>query len=155
MTSEARLAKGATWFYWVAALSLVNALLAVSGQDWRLIMGLGITDILCYLPTVVTQSKELGVPEIAFIISGNVLVAAFVAAFGYFSLKRHIWVFVLGTILYLADAALLLIGKDWFSLAFHAYVLYLFFDGIKACFDLKAAAAPAPPAPPAPPPAAP
>src|SRR5262245_38242766 len=37
---------GAQWFYWIAALSLVNSVLAIAGQDWRFIIGLGITQLV-------------------------------------------------------------------------------------------------------------
>lgn len=34
---------GARWFYWVAGVSLVNTVVALAGQHWRLIIGLGAT----------------------------------------------------------------------------------------------------------------
>ncbi len=135
MNAEARLARGAVWFYWVAGLSMLNAVLAASGQDWRMVMGLGLTEFISALPKVLTH--QMGAGEITFILVGNGIIAGIVAGFGWLSLKGHTWAFILGAILYLLDAAILLIFQDWYSLAFHAYVLYKFFDGIKACFDLK------------------
>jgi hypothetical protein len=137
MSPEARLARGARWFYWVAALSLLNAVLMASGQEWKMVMGLSLTDIICAMPQILHGKGPLGAPEIAFILSGNVLVAGFVAGFGYLSLKRHTWAFILGAVLYMIDAIPLVLLQDWYSLAFHAFVLYQFFNGIKACFDLK------------------
>ena len=32
---------GAQWFFWIAALSLVNSVIAIAGQEWRFIIGLG------------------------------------------------------------------------------------------------------------------
>jgi len=140
MNAEARLARGAVWFYWVAGLSMLNAVLAASGQDWRMVMGMGLTEILSALPKVVTN--QMGPAEITFILSGNLIISGIVAGFGYLSLKRHTWAFILGAVLYLLDAGILLLFQDWYSLAFHAYVLYKFFDGIKACFDLRKPPAP-------------
>ena len=39
----AQLKSGASWFYWIAGLSLINSIAAVSGGSWRFILGLGIT----------------------------------------------------------------------------------------------------------------
>ena len=137
MDAEARLARGAVWFYWVAALSLLNTVLALSGQDWRMVMGLGLTEFLSALPKALAHDAPLGTGAIAFIVVSNLVVAGIVAGFGWLSLRRQTWAFILGAILYFMDAGLLLMCQDWYSLAFHAYVLYHFFNGIKACFDLK------------------
>src|SRR5881394_752088 len=33
------LKSGASWFYWIAALSLINSISAASGSSWRFIIG--------------------------------------------------------------------------------------------------------------------
>jgi hypothetical protein len=143
MNAEARLAQGAVWFYWVAALSMLNAVLAASAVDLRMVMGLGLTEILSALPQIANHHTALSPTEIAFILISNLVIAGIVAGFGFLSLKRQTWAFILGASLYLADAAILLFLQDWYSLAFHAYVLYKFYGGIKACFELKKPPAPA------------
>src|SRR5262249_3567191 len=45
-TLEDQRRRGGQWFYWIAGLSLINAVLAFSGQDWRFILGLGITQVV-------------------------------------------------------------------------------------------------------------
>src|ERR1044071_6443875 len=40
---EKQLKGGGSWFYWIAGLSLVNSVLALSGSETRFILGLGIT----------------------------------------------------------------------------------------------------------------
>jgi hypothetical protein len=42
-TLERQRRNGGQWFYWIAALSLINAALAFAGQEWRFILGLGVT----------------------------------------------------------------------------------------------------------------
>ena len=37
---------GAQWFFWVAALSVVNTLIGLSDSDWSFIIGLGITQMI-------------------------------------------------------------------------------------------------------------
>src|ERR1043166_6289200 len=44
--SLAHMKSGASWFYWVAVLSLVNSGAAAVGSSWRFIIGLGITQII-------------------------------------------------------------------------------------------------------------
>jgi hypothetical protein len=41
-----QLHRGAQWFYWIAGLSLVNALSAAFGSQWGFIIGLGITQVV-------------------------------------------------------------------------------------------------------------
>src|SRR5262249_466386 len=36
---------GSSWFFWIAALSVINSLIAVFGGNWRFIFGLGITSV--------------------------------------------------------------------------------------------------------------
>jgi hypothetical protein len=43
---ERRRRNGGQWFYWIAGLSLINAALAFAGQDWRFILGLGVTQVV-------------------------------------------------------------------------------------------------------------
>src|SRR5260370_7832290 len=40
---ERRRRLGAGWFYWVAGISLINAVITLAGQHWRFIIGLGTT----------------------------------------------------------------------------------------------------------------
>ena len=44
--TEALLKSGASWFYWIAGLSLINSFIALSGSDYGFILGLGITRII-------------------------------------------------------------------------------------------------------------
>src|SRR5438067_7750738 len=37
---------GASWFYWIGALSIINTLVAMSGNGTRFIFGLGITQFI-------------------------------------------------------------------------------------------------------------
>src|SRR5216117_2936789 len=39
----AQLKSGASWFYWIAGLSLINSIVAFTGGQWAFLFGLGIT----------------------------------------------------------------------------------------------------------------
>src|SRR5256885_15512759 len=43
---ESQRRNGAQWFYWVAALSLINCVVALTGAQWRFILGLGVTQVV-------------------------------------------------------------------------------------------------------------
>lgn len=42
--AKAAIKRGAGWFDWIAALSIVNSLISLFGGNWHLVLGLGITD---------------------------------------------------------------------------------------------------------------
>ena len=42
---ERRVKSGANWFYWIAALSLVNSIIVMANGQWSFILGLGVTEI--------------------------------------------------------------------------------------------------------------
>lgn len=129
---EQRLDSSAKWFYWIAALSIVNAGLIVSGANVRFIIGIGVTDVVA---AIGGQSGSVGV-------IAALVVTAFVAGlcglFGYLGLKKHAWVFWAGMLLYAADGAILVFLEDYLSAGFHAYVLFNLFQGAKALKELKA-----------------
>ena len=139
MSPEQRLARGAAWFYWVAGLSFLNAVLAASGQNIRMVMGLGLTELISAL-TQAFLHGSLGTGGIVFILACNAFISGIAAGFGYLGLRRQAWAMIMGFVLYLLDAGLILLVQDWYALAFHAYVLFQLFNGIKACLELRRAA---------------
>jgi hypothetical protein len=122
---------GASWFYWIAALSLINSVIALTGKGFTFIFGLGITQITDSI------AAEMGGIGRAILFAANLLIIGILAAFGYFGCKRHLLVFLVGMGLYLLDAILLLIFQSWLEVAFHAFVLYCLFRGMQACRALR------------------
>src|SRR5438128_11293082 len=45
-TLERQRRNGAQWFYWIAGLSLINAAIALAGQEWRFLLGLGVSRVV-------------------------------------------------------------------------------------------------------------
>jgi len=129
---EAQLKSNASWFYWIAGLSLINSIAAFTGGDWRFILGLGITQVI----DAFGQSLEGGGKMIVLIL--DVLAAGLFIVFGVFAHKRHTWAFVVGMVLFALDGLINLIAQDWIGLAFHAFVLFCLFRGFQACRELNA-----------------
>jgi hypothetical protein len=113
----ARAGRSARWFYWIAGLSLVNVFAASSHVVF--VVGLALGEIL---PT-----------------AAAVVLAGVFALFGVLAHKGHIWAYIVGMILYAVDAALCALATEWLAVAFHAYVLWWLFMGVKANLELKAA----------------
>ena len=133
--SDPLILSGASWFWWIAGLSVVNTIMIHSGSDRNFVIGLGFTLLADAI------FKEMKV--IAFIIDAIAL-ATFVG-FGFLSRKGQLWAFVTGIVLYTLDAGIYILGQDWMSVAFHGLALFYMIRGAKALHAaLKAAAEPPP-----------
>jgi hypothetical protein len=127
-----QLIRGAQWFYWIAALSVINLGLTLGNSSFRLIFGeLG----LGHFAWNSAANAGLG---LTVAIGAYVAVAGIFALFGMFARKAQVWAFVVGGTLYVVDGLLLVPYQDWIGIALHAYVLYRIFMGFKANLALKA-----------------
>lgn len=138
MTLARRVRLGARWFFWIAGLSLVNTVLAMSKTGMVFVVGLGVTQFIDGF----TGAMGSQAPAIGLVL--NVIVAGIFASFGVFAAKGHIWSFIVGMILYLMDALLILGVSLWakadlpvLELGFHAFALFCLFAGLKAAMELK------------------
>ena len=126
---------GANWFFWIAGLSLVNSVLAVTGASMRFIFGLGITQVSDALGGVAEGEGSGLAKGVAFGIS--LVLAGFVALFGLAALKRIHPLYILGMVLYVLDGLLLLVFQDWLGAGFHAFVLWGLWRGLAASRQLR------------------
>jgi hypothetical protein len=119
------------WFFWIAGLSVVNSIIAVSGGGWRFIFGLGITSVADAL------SSELGAAAktISFVFS--LLMAGLIVLCRVLARKFFHWAFIVGMVIYALDGLLLLIAQDYLGVAFHAFVLFLLGKGLPASKKLS------------------
>ena len=128
-----RLKSGASWFYWIAGLSLINSIVALTGSNWRFIVGLGVTQVF----DAFSQSMSGGGKVVALILS--LLVAGIFVVFGIFANKRQHWAFIAGMILFGLDGMISLLIQDWLGLGFHAFALYCIFRGFAASREINKA----------------
>jgi len=131
----------ARWFYWIAGLSVINTLIAMSKAGLVFVVGLGTTQII----DGIASRMESGGMAVALVL--DAVVAGVFVLFGVFAKKGHSWSFLVGMILYALDGALILglslLAKadlPILALGFHGYVLYLLFMGWKASMELNAMA---------------
>jgi hypothetical protein len=128
---EKRLRSGGSWFYWIAGLSLINSIAAFSGSEYGFIVGLSITQIIDHLLAGAGDNARV----IALVL--DVIAAGVFVLFGVFACKRHVWAFIVGMILYAGDTLLTLVLGLWLGVAFHAWVLFSLFIGVKAAMQVN------------------
>jgi hypothetical protein len=130
--TEAQLKSGASWCYWIAALSLINSLIALSCSNYNFILGLGVTQIIDGFG----MGFEGAGKAIALVL--DLIVVGIFVFFGVFANKRKTWAFVVGMVLYGLDSLFALLVQDWLPLGFHGFALFCLFRGFSACRELNA-----------------
>lgn len=113
----------ASWFLWLAGLSMVNSVLALSGAGLQFIFGLGLTQ---FVDGMAHQAGSTGV-FLDLVING--FIAGIFVLFWYFGKQGHKWAFIVGMSLYLIDGLLLLLVHAFLDAAFHLWVLYRLYQG--------------------------
>jgi len=131
MVAATRARTGAKWFYWIAALSIVNFLAVFFRETIHFGIGLGFTSLVHGFAT------RAGAAGSVLDIVVNALIAGAFVAFGYFATKARKWAFLLGMTLYLADGLLLVAVRDILAVGFHTYALYAISRGLAAAKQVR------------------
>lgn len=139
---QSRLHSGANWFYWIAALSVINSILLLTNSSISFIFGLGATQIIDILAYTLGQELQLDAINVVRIIGWvlNLLIVGVYALFGVFANKGKRWPFIAGMVLYGLDALaeLFLWDKpDLLSFAFHLIVMWGLIGGLRAVAELE------------------
>jgi hypothetical protein len=125
---EAQRRSGGQWFYWVAGLSVINIVLALTGQDWRFILGLGVTQLVQELAQFADGGTKAGLIGLAVI--------GLFAVLGHRAIHGHQWAFLLGMVLYALDGVIFFLIQDWAGVGFHAFALVMISRGYVAARQL-------------------
>ncbi len=131
--------RGANWFYWIAALSLVNTIIVLFGGTMSFIIGLGITQLIDGFAQALAAEVS-PTPAVVIKISAvfaDLLLAGLFCLFGLLSGRKHTWAFIVGIILYALDALIFLLITDWIAIAFHVLALFFIFNGLRALLRLN------------------
>ncbi len=126
-----KMKSGANWFYWIAALSLINTIISISGGRFSFIFGLGLTQV------VDAFAGEAGRAAIVPQLIISAFIAALVAGFGFLANKEHAWAFWVGMVCYAGDGLLCLLARDFLATAFHAWAIFGIYGGVKALQSLQ------------------
>lgn len=138
---EGQVKSGANWFYWIAALSLVNSILFLTESEWSFLIGLGITQVIDVLATIYQFEMGDWLKYAAFAL--DVIIAGIFAGLGVLASKRYTWAFIVGGILYVLDGLIFLALPLWFDLppelpniGFHLFALFFMAIGLRANIKL-------------------
>ncbi len=132
MALKSKISTAAGWFYWIAGLTVVNAVIHQFGGSWRFVLGTGTTDVIDAV-LLQTGTGHAVAGSIRLIALGlDLLIAAIIAFWGFICGKGLRWAFVVGMVLYLLDGVLEGFLQEWLSAAFHVYAIYCIFQGLSA-----------------------
>lgn len=139
---QRRMKGGASNFYWIAGLSLINTLIYVFSTSINItfVVGLGITQLVDGFSVALADS----LPQLSLLLKGgglliNLIIAGVFVLFGVFAAKGRKWAFVTGMILYGLDAALVIAFEDVYSFVFHLLFLWFLLGGLLALNKLSKA----------------
>ena len=108
----------------------MNSAVALAGQRWRFIIGLGITQLADGL----ALRSGHGVVIVAVV--DAVFVGA-VALLGRFARHGQRWAFGLGALFYALDGLIFVAVGDWVGTAFHVLVVVMALRGLDAARRLR------------------
>ena len=119
-----RISTGPACFYWIAALTVLNSIVVISGKSLRFAIGLGIT------AGIDVRAKELGAmgAVLDLLISGTT--AGIFALLGNLAGKRIRWAFLAGMVLYGIDGLICLAANDILGALLHAYTIFAISRGM-------------------------
>lgn len=122
---------GAAWFYWVAGLSLINSLSALTDSNFGFALGLNITQIADHMALLAVKGGADASAKF-FALGFDLVVYALMAGCGWLSQKRMLPVFALGMALYALDALLFFLVFEVVSLMLHVFALWSMWAGFSA-----------------------
>jgi hypothetical protein len=127
--------KGANWFYWIAAMSVINSLIMLTGTNWGFAMGLAITQVVSAIAGAIAgleeQASGIGAFHIGALVA-NILISGVFVLFGVLAGKGKKWAFILGLVLYSLDGLIYLMAGDFIGVAIHGLAIYFLISGLRA-----------------------
>jgi hypothetical protein len=133
---ERKIKSCGSWFYWIAALTLINTIVALCGSNWGFVLGLTITQLIdAVVVTVVPQEFSL-VAKLAACAVDLVGVGLFVFL-GVMACRKQTWPFAVGVTLYGLDTLLTLFSFSIVSIGIHGWALFSLFMGMRAAQEWK------------------
>ncbi len=127
-TTDPVVRSAARWFWWIAGLSLVNAVMFYSGSNTNFVIGLAMT----------TLASAAFAGNVPLAVALAALTIAFYGVIGYYAQAPKLWAFYLGLAVYVLDALIYVYVQDWMPVAFHGLAGYFIVRGILRARALEA-----------------
>ncbi len=135
---ESQLKGGVNWFFWIAGLSVINTVIYLTGGSITFVVGLGITQVIDVVASVIAEEASAGSATIlhAIALFLDFVIAGVFVLFGVLGRRRIKWAIVVGMVLYAGDGVLSVVIQDWLGVVFHLLALYGLFRGFQAISQL-------------------
>lgn len=117
---------GGNWFFWIAAMSLINTIAATTGSEWGFALGLQLTYVLSL------TSELWGAHGKWIALAGNLVLVGACVWFGIAGYSRKYVPYFLGVFIYAADTLLSLLSLHLLTIGIHIWALYSIFKGLMA-----------------------
>jgi len=126
---------GASWFLWIAILSMINLVMLIANQNLQFIVGLGVNYFILGVMAGVGHS-----------IGTNLLPLGYVLSFLFSGLFLFFWrksksenktIYLIGLIVYGLDSLIFLFSKEWLGLGFHIFVFFGLANGYSTLITKK------------------
>jgi hypothetical protein len=131
---------GAGWFFWIAALTLVNSLLIVFGSEMTFGLGLGFTLLVDAVSTDIAQkTPSMAAGARVFEIFFDIAAIGLTLLWGFLGRKGQNWAMLTGLILLALDTLLLIAatgGSGIVGILIHGWAIFSIFAGWKAGKEL-------------------
>lgn len=124
---EKIISNASSWFLWIAVLSMINITLIAFGQKISFLIGLGVNYAILGVFN--------GIGEVS---GSNFMIYGYIATYLFSALYIWIWnkskkknqrVYLAGLIIYGIDTLVFVLSKEWFSVAFHLFALWMLYAG--------------------------
>lgn len=117
---------GASWFYFIAALTAVNTVVTFAGGSLSFILALGVTQVI----DSALSGAEQGLRLVGLLL--NLAICAGIGLCGFFGNRHNQTAFVAGMVAYALDSAIFVMGQDWLGAGLHGVGLFFMFKGFLA-----------------------
>lgn len=114
---------------------IITSMVSLYGGGFAFFLSLGTTQFIDGMARGLSQEFGDATQIIALVL--DIFVAGVFGLIGWLALKRHLWSFVAGMVLFAPDAFILLAFQIWISFAFHLLVVFWIFKGYQAARQLS------------------
>jgi hypothetical protein len=136
---ESRLYYRANWFFSIAGLALVNAVVLLVRGGWGMMIGLGFSQLIAGAAVVATAELGAGDGLVVKLVAlgANLGLAGLFVFFGWLARRRQPWGFAAGMLVYALDGSIFLLAGDMWSVGFHIFALLWLFRGFRTARQLR------------------
>lgn len=125
---------GASWFYFIAALTAANTVVTFAGGSLSFILALGVTQVI----DEALSGAEPGLRLVGLLL--NLTICAGIGLCGFFGNRHNQTAFVVGMVAYALDSVFFIMGQDWLGAGLHGVGVFFMFKGylaLRKCAELE------------------